>query len=441
MFLSRILAATGVISVLICQWLSLGMFNPVLTPLSSLGWLILLFCCFKNISLSDFKENWIFGASGVLFLLMAAHPSLLYVKTNELSAIRAYDLLRGILAGLGFACIAGLFFDKKYQKEVLFWSVGFYIMAQWLVLRASPFPVIDVFVNASLAADYFLAGKNPYAQMYPDIYGGAYGKEYPTSYGYWPAYLLVSLVPRVLGDVRLLNIFCFLLIAILYFVDQKSDNRKKLRPEFLFLFFAIPNSFFVNEQAWIDIPLVVFLFILATFFRKPGFLVPGVLAGLIIAYKQYAFVAVFLIFISWFRLFGSKEIFLRLFASGLTFLIFLLPFASTDWTAFFDSTISGYIKALPRPDSSNIPNILKYYFQAELPGAIWVLISLGGLLLFSWKQFTENNTTQKLLLNISLSYSVVFLLGKQAFANYFYLCISLLILSNATSEIDVKTPK
>jgi len=242
----------------------------------------------------------------------------------------------------------------------------------------------------------------------------------------------------MLGDVRLLNVFCFLLLSLFCLIRQNDDKQRVLKPEFLFLFFAIPNSLFVNEQAWTDLPLVVLLFLLATCFQKPGFFIAGVLTGLVVAYKQYALIAVLLVFISWFRLLSKRDLLLRVFVSGLTFLIIVLPFCLTNWPAFYDSTVSGYVKALPRADSSNIPNIVKYYFQEEMPVQVWACISLGGLLFFIRRQFTENNTRQNLLLNISLAYAAVFLFGKQAFANYFYLCVGLFILSGAVSENEAR---
>src|SRR5206468_2446537 len=98
-----------------------------------------------------------------------------------------------------------LCFPSKKTARWL-WPLFFVAIVTQLGLRAltikvSPAPSIDVYTNITLAIDYFLAGKNPYSQPYPDIYAG-HGLA-PPIFPYWPGLLyFVTPFRALFGDYR-----------------------------------------------------------------------------------------------------------------------------------------------------------------------------------------------------------------------------------------------
>ena len=120
-----------------------------------------------------------------------------------------------------------------------------------LTLVASPQPQIDVFVTNNLACDYLLAGQNPYAATYPDVYKGTL--PHLPGFFYWPA-LLYCLTPfRWRGDVRDATIAADLITAAMLWASARQLRWQPLPAAFLLLaWLTFPVCLFVLEQAWVD---------------------------------------------------------------------------------------------------------------------------------------------------------------------------------------------
>jgi hypothetical protein len=172
---------------------------------------------------------------------------------------------------------------------------------------ASPSPFIDVYWINTWAANDFLHGKNPYSQIYPDIYKGHYG--YQPGFTYWPSYLLASAVPAALGlDLRYLNIFCDLSFAgLLAWFSTKSKSTSEMTWPLALLWLAMPVSLFIIEQAWIDPVMLIFAIGSILAFRFHRLDLAAFLGGLAMASKQYGFIVPALLTIAIFRAWAGRR--------------------------------------------------------------------------------------------------------------------------------------
>ncbi|MBK7858061.1 MAG: hypothetical protein IPJ65_05435 [Archangiaceae bacterium] len=205
--------------------------------------------------------------------------------------------------GLGIAALlvgAGLA-KKPWLGRFHLWALlaAFLFLGHWL-LKASPAPFIDVFVFQRDGVHALLAGNNPYALRYPDIYGNSpfYGEGLSVNgvlqfgYPYFPLSLLLALPGQVLlGDYRYAQLAAMALSAV--FIAKARPGRVGIAAASLLLF--TPRVFFVLEQGWTD-PFVLLGLSAVVFVAirwKPA--LPWVL-GLTLAVKQYT---VFMVPAAW----------------------------------------------------------------------------------------------------------------------------------------------
>jgi uncharacterized membrane protein len=318
--------------------------------------------------------------------------------------------------------------------------VGCVILVHWLVLRASPLPAIDVFFNSSIAADSLLSLINPYSAQYPDIYHGAYGY-YPAAYGYWPFYLLSSLLPRILGDIRFLTIFCLALTVICtYRIAQKNGSANNAGA-LLLLFLSLPGSIFITEQGWIDPLLLALLSVMALCIYCRKWLLSSVVLGCIISTKQYGFIVCIPTFIIWYKSTGFIKSVLLTIGCLLIVMAILLPFIAVNPEAFYQSTIQLFFQISARNDSSSIPALLQHSYNYSITGVMLPLIYIAILLIMIVWQFRSVNSLSVWLYTIGLTYAWIFAFGKQAFANYHHFAICILILSLALTNCNIVSCK
>jgi len=137
-------------------------------------------------------------------LVRVFNPGPIYLP--DLSRLSGISLLWYSCLGLGAVLTASWAIGHLGGKPFLArWAFRtswiYYPGISVLVLLLVPQPFIDVFYFNTLGADHLLAGQNPYAFTYPDIYHGRY--TYTVVYFYFPVTLLWMTLGRLLGDVRL----------------------------------------------------------------------------------------------------------------------------------------------------------------------------------------------------------------------------------------------
>lgn len=200
------------------------------------------------------------------------------------------------LIGLGGFCALLSLIPEKWLAPVLRKiALGFVFLCMFLagvwVIKASPSPIIDVFMFHQTSASALMNNQNPYELSEPNIYGDLsfYGPELVkngrmTIGNPYPPYsiYLSSLGYFIAGDVRYSHIIAILMTAFL--ITRFSRSRYSLLGSFLFLF--TPRVFFVLEQSWTE-PLVLLMATLTIWvsIRHPKW--TFVALGLLFASKQY----------------------------------------------------------------------------------------------------------------------------------------------------------
>lgn len=306
-----------------------------------------------------------------------------------------------------------------------------------LVIPSSPNPHIDVWVYARMGADYLLGGENPYLFKYPDLYSGEY--ELTRGYCYWPlpAYLF-TLSRALFSDVRWILFAFQLLSAVALFRLAKSFGRKfKTRMIVALCWLSFPVGLFVLEQSWTDIITIPLLIFMAYFLDKKEWIKAGIMTGLACACKQYM-VFVPIVTVCYVIKSSSIKTSLNYAVSTIVTISFCFaPFLLWDANALIGRSIVDILKLGYRDDALSWVAYLNRYHSIHISGAVSGLLyflTLGYLCL--WIFFKQTIKISDLLFSLITIYSVVFLFGKQAFCNYYYLLSSLIITFAVTIYLD-----
>jgi uncharacterized membrane protein len=301
------------------------------------------------------------------------------------------------------------------------------VSARFLVPLASPEPFIDVFWINTWAVRDFLAGKNPYSQIYPDIYQGAYG--YQPGFTYWPAYLLAATVPGALHlDLRYLNIIADLAFAgLIGWRATRSKATKDIAAPMVFLWLAMPVSLFIIEQAWVDSVMLALAAGAAVAFGEKRVYLAATLAGTAAATKQYGFIVPGILAAAVFGGSGWKQGIRFCAAAAVAGCAFLLPFVAWDVRAIYANTVQLLMTIPVRKDSLTIPALLINNFGWEIPGGLLLSAYLAVFLACLWTAL-RRPAVSAVLFASALCYGFLFVMGKQASANYYALVLGLGVL-------------
>jgi hypothetical protein len=275
---------------------------------------------------------------------------------------------------------------------------------------------------------------NPYAHTYPDVYDGKYG--YPPGFFYWPAYLYeATLAKIVFGDIRYAVLAADLLAALLV---RWIGRRLGLSPPAAWLlaliWLAQPVSLLVLELAWVDPLLIGGIALLAWSMLRRYWLFAGMMLGLVAATKQYglllALPTLAFVFAS-----QRRETPRFAFSAALTWSAFVLPFALSNWPAFYEHTVGVYLTVPARSDALSLVAWSQNVLGLALPQSIAAAVGVTIAALFAWRLVREPEPTLADWAAASaIAYAAVFLLGKQAFCNYYFLVAFLVLLHALFSQ-------
>jgi hypothetical protein len=366
------------------------------------------------------------------FAQLLTNPPGMYVRPGLAGGLGAFKLGLWIAAALAGASLLAPRYLARWTFPLLL--LVFLYLGRWMLV-ASPDPTIDAYIFQRDAANALADGHNPYALRYPDIYGGGsdfYGKGLSVGgilqFGYpYPPLSLLLIMPAhlLLGDYRYTQVLAMALTAAL--MAYAGPGRIGVAAALLLLF--TPRAFFVLEQGWTD-PLVVFGFaaaaVCALKWRRQ---LPWVL-GLALAVKQYTI----------FMLPAALHLVTRpisrsgafvLTALGVTAGI-TLPFLLWDPGNFWHSVVMLQILQPFRPES------LSYLALVATGGTTWLasvgfLAAAAGLGLGLWRQ---PHTPAGFAATCALAYLGFFAFNKQAFANYYYFALGVLLVTIAVITPD-----
>ncbi len=308
----------------------------------------------------------------------------------------------------------------------------FLYLGRWLI-KASPAPFIDVYVFQRDGVNALLAGNNPYALRYPDIYGNSpfYGEGLSVGgvlqfgYPYFPLSLLLALPGQVFfGDYRYAQLGAMALSAA--FIAYARPGRVGIAAASLLLF--TPRVFFVLEQGWTDpfvlLGLSAVVFVAVRWVRP----LPWVL-GLAFAVKQYTIfmvpAAIKLIPRPIPRGFVLKALGI---AAAVT-----VPFFLWGPKDFWHDVVALQVLQPFRTDA------LSYLSWSALGGAqpwptsLAFVAASAGVLLGLWRQ---PRSPMGFAATCALAYLGFFAFNKQAFCNYYYFTLGALLVVVGSAEPD-----
>jgi hypothetical protein len=302
-----------------------------------------------------------------------------------------------------------------------------------------PEPPIDVWLFQQRAVDYWLAGENPWASTYPDIYGvpdfypPAYmrdGQVY--SFIYPPFVMLLGIPARVLlGDVRygllaaVAGAACFALAAGRR-LGLASRRAEVVAAAMMFH----PRALFLIEQGWVDPYLACAAS--ATVWALAGrhAVAMRVAVAAFIGAKQYA--ALWLVALLDGRRFGSRD---TAWAIALAAAV-ILPFFLWAPADFLGGVVLTPLSNPFRMDALSIPAMVAALTGARLPGALG-FAAAAAVAALGIRCRRGVGGEARLGAAMFLAF---FLLGKQAFLNYYWLVGSLLCLASVEALARIEHP-
>lgn len=363
-----------------------------------------------------------------------------------------------LLAVAAVAMIAGVLF-RKPSVVLAIAIVGFLVLGV-LVLRVSRNPYIDVYVFQQESCKALLAGQNPYAIRFPNIYGpdafvygqGLKAAEY-VNFGYpYPPITLLMALPGYLiaGDHRYSQLVAFALAALLIAL---------LRPGIVATLAAVlllfsPRSFMLIELAWTE-PFVILLLALTIYcaVRFPRAM-PYAL-GLLLAGKQYLVFAVPLVAL---LVNETGRAFWRQYAIILAkaFTVALLvsaPLVLWDLPAFIHSAVTLQLHQPFRNDALSYLAWLWWLLNKTLPDRFGLTFAAS---LGEWPQRLSGaafvaaiaaivaalrrcpRCPGGFVTAIAVTFYAFLVVNKQAFCNYYFLVLAALCCAIALLALPVE---
>lgn len=370
--------------------------------------------------------------------MLAMDPLLMTAERGPaLATVRCASFALAIASG--FYCIGhfcSFRFPRRSALGLMAVCLASLATMRVAAVMAAPAPQIDVYVTNSLACDYFLDGKNPYAQEYPDIYEGT--KDYKPGFFYWPAYLYVAAPFHALGDIRFAVVAGDLLTAAFLVVLL---TRAGLKGDAVWLaalaWLACPVSLMVLELGWIDPMLVAGAAGLAAALASRQVVLAGVAVGVIAATKQYGALAG-VVTLAWIWANERQKVGRFAVAGGLTFVSLVAPLAAADWRSFYDSTIAVYATAGMRLDALSLLVWAKRILGVDVSAPLVLATYLAIVAAACWRLGRRLTKPRDWAGVMAFSYGAIFLLAKLAFCNYYYLVSFWMLLYAVLSLVDDK---
>ncbi len=306
------------------------------------------------------------------------------------------------------------------------------IVVRILILYSSPQAIVyertDVFsIQTDVARAFFQEGKNGYTLKFPapvhDLGAAAkdYGLPYPPTAVYPPMAFWY-----VFGDVRTAWIACDLTAALMIYLlaRRMRPGRSRFHELVTAAFLFLPRSLYVLENGWTE-PLIAaalggLALALAT---ARGPLLTGCLMGVWLTSKQYVVLAIPLL-IRLRRASMNAWLWAAVAAIALT-----MPFIIWDFSALVSKTLLFFFESPGRADSLSVYGAMARS-GVELPA--WVSLGIW-LLAVGWLTWKMPRSLAGWLFSMATSWLIFFLLGKQAFINYFYFISFTLLLAVAAS--------
>lgn len=325
------------------------------------------------------------------------------------------------LAGVSSAAFA--FVPRRSLAWLLTIALAGVLTAGSWAIYTNQTPRVDVFYYQQDAALGLLHGENPYTQTFPNPYESEEnwvfapgsisedGSRILFGYPYLPVTLLGVLPGLTFGDYRYAHLLFVVLTAILV----ASTVRSRTAYLAIGLLLTHPRMPWILEWGWTE-PLLVFLLaatLCASYRKSRWTFLP---LGLLFAAKQYM---PLLLPIAPLALPANQPRGSQLVCAALVALIVTIPFVLWEPGAFWHSAIALQFAQPFRPDALSFPSMAFDLWGARLPIWLPIAAAVGVSLICLGKM---KRTSVGFAWAVAIGLPVIFVLSKQAFANYYFFC-------------------
>jgi hypothetical protein len=298
-----------------------------------------------------------------------------------------------------------------------------FALGAWMI-HASPSPRIDVWLIHQQAARALLAGRSPYAPGVIETIDTFHQQTVVKAYGYPPMNAVLTAVAYAFtGETRWATLVAILIGGYLLWLTARRARRPgDPWPDLLLACFLFhPRGLFVVEQAWGDPLALPFLAGFALAAASGRRRLAAVLLGLLCSVKQhFAIYGVVLVLVPGIGVSGAV---LALATAAATYLPFAIASPRGLWTGLVELHTKGAFRA----DSLSLTAVIADA-GFVLPSWVGVVATLGFLAFVT----RIARTLGALLLASAVAFLIFYVLGRQAFCNYYYVvCQTLLIAAAA----------
>jgi hypothetical protein len=339
----------------------------------------------------------------------------------------SYDIAKRVYFLLGLAAVSVFFYGPARQKRRAVTAVVVAATSlHFVTLLAVPQPRFDVWIWTQSSIQALLRGVHPYTVDVTDLITNVYQLG-PTAtlYPYMPL-TLVAFAPAyaLFGDYRVLSALC---VPATVALNRATGRRLDLDPRFIdamtLAFLLHPRGTWFTCYGWTE-PLLVMVvsgFVyLAT--RAPGGAAQAIAFLCLPALKQYV-VAPVVLFLAITRPRASVAA-LAVTVAAAT----VVPFLIWDWRPTVEGILVQVVSPVrPRLDSTSLVALV------GVPTGIyvtrWATVVVQFLVAGIAYTRLRDHGLGGLLLASSLALCATFLIGWQAFMNYYYLVAEMLLLT------------
>jgi hypothetical protein len=340
-----------------------------------------------------------------------------------------YEVVKRSFAVAGIVLV-GLFSsdDPRWQRRATAIAVSAGLVLFALGPIGAPHPPIDVFTWTQTSVQALLHRTNPYTVVAPDVYLGRYDPGYTVSvYPYMPATLL-AYAPwvGVLGDFRFALAACLAAtIGLIFHIGRRLNVSTQLTCAAALAIVLHPSGPRMIESGWTEPLLVVGAALFVHFaLQNPKGVGQAATFLLLPALKQYVVVPTVLYLIRGRHTVRPRAVIAALTIGAAT----VLPFLVWNWHA----TLAGMVFQMQAPTVPRLGSTSLVALMAATSGvypgrwmSVVVQLIVGGI---AWWRLKDHGLSG-LLLASALSLYATFLVGWQAFVNYYYFVGALLLLA------------
>ena len=370
------------------------------------------------------------GLTGV-FAFNLAHLPGVYVQAT-LADWRTFQAVMGLAY---VASLVWVLHPGKWDVPLGGMILSAFLLSGLWVIAHSPSPHIDVFYFQQEAVNALLAGQNPYAIRFRDIYSPAdsarfYGEGLSVDgvlqfgFPYPPASLLLALPGKVFAnDVRYGQWVALALAAVLLFRCRPASLWA--RAAAVFCLFS-PRGLFVLEQSWTE-PFLLYALSHTVYLAQKRSRWTWVPLGLLLGLKQYMVLFVPLLWLLGPAFLPRQQLFRALSLAAAS----LMPFFLWGPRDFLHSVVMLHLQQPYRAESLGYLSWLSALGLGGLQAWTGFLLAIAVM---SIALFRRARGPETFALSLAVASMVFFAFNKQAFANYYSFVLGALCVALSTGN-------